>query len=124
MIWLRPANGWRILKLTCCVFLILYKKTQGGIPNEKYPISHYKKSGSSLFINGGTLTVTDSECLVEYLNKEVVRFSLRDTVVTKASPELLYEGIRLTHDGQSIDLYFPKMGKAIRELREHFHMTD
>ena len=91
---------------------------------KKYPISHYKKSGSSLFINGGTLTVTDSEYLVEYLNKEVVRFSLRDTVVTKASPELLYEGIRLTHNGQSIDLYFPKMGKTIRELREDFHMTD
>ena len=91
---------------------------------KKYPISHYKKSGSSLFVNGGTLTVTDSECLVEYLNKEVVRFSLRDTVVTKASPELLYEGIRLTHNGQSIDLYFPKMGKTIRELREHFHITD
>ena len=31
---------------------------------KKYPISHYKKSGSSLFVNGGTLTVTDSECLV------------------------------------------------------------
>ena len=91
---------------------------------KKFPISHYKKSGSSLFVNGGTLTVTDSEYLVEYLNKEVVRFSLRDTVVTKVSPELLYVGIRLTHNGQSIDLYFPKMGKAIRELREHFHITD
>ena len=91
---------------------------------KKYPISHYKKSGSSLFVNGGTLTVTDSEYLVEYLNKEVVRFSIQDTVITKANPELLYEGIRLTHNGQSIDLYFPKMGKTIRELREDFHMTD
>ena len=91
---------------------------------KKYPISHYKKNGSSLFVNGGTLTVTDSEYLVEYLNKEVVRFSIQDTVITKDSPELLYEGIRLTHNGQSIDLYFPKMGKTIRELREHFHMTD
>ena len=91
---------------------------------KKYPISHYKKSGSSLFVNGGTLTVTDSEYLVEYLNKEVVRFSIQDTVITKANPELFYEGIRLTHNGQSIDLYFPKIGKTIRELREDFHMTD
>jgi hypothetical protein len=91
---------------------------------KKYPISHYKKSGSSLFVNGGTLIITDSEYLVEYLNKEVVRFSLRDTVVTKVSPELLYEGIRLTHDCQSIDLYFPKMGKTIREVREYFYMND
>ena len=88
------------------------------------PISHYKKGGSSLFINGGSLTVTDSEYLVEYLNKEVARFSVRDTVVTKASPELLYEGIRLTHNGQSIDLYFPKVGKTIREVREQFSMND
>jgi hypothetical protein len=50
---------------------------------KKYPISHYKKSGSSLFVNGGTLTVTDSEYLVEYLNKEVVRFSIQDTLVQK-----------------------------------------
>ena len=91
---------------------------------KKFPISHYKKSGSSLFVNGGTLTVTDSEYLVEYLNKEVVRFSIQDTVITNANPELLYEGIRLTHNGQSIDLYFPKMGKTIREIREDFHMTD
>ena len=91
---------------------------------KKFPISHYKKSSSSLFVNGGTLTVTDSEYLVEYLNKEMVCFSIQDTVITKANPELLYEGIRLTHNGQSIDLYFPKMGKTIRELREDFHMTD
>ena len=89
---------------------------------KQFPISHYKRSGSSLFVNGGTLTVTDNEYLVEYLTKEVVCFSVRDAVVTKASPELLYEGIRLTQADQHIDLYFPKVGRTIREINEFFHI--
>ena len=89
---------------------------------ERFPISHYKKSGSSIFVNGGTLTVTEGEYIVEYLKKEVARFSVQNTTVTKAPVELLYEGIRLTEGRASIDLYFLKTGNTATAIRDHFHI--
>ncbi len=89
---------------------------------ENFPIAHYKKSGSSMFVNGGTLTVTAGEYIVEYLKKEVVRFSVQGATVTKAPVELLYEGIRLTEGRASIDLYFLKAGNTAKAIREHFHI--
>lgn len=64
--------------------------------------------GSTLFINGGTLTVSDTEYIIHYMSKEVVRFSAAETTVTKASPEFLYEGIKLSDSSASIEMYFPK----------------
>lgn len=75
---------------------------------ELYRIAHYKKEGSALFINGGTLTVTDTEYIVHYMSKEVVRFSAAETTVTKASPDFLYEGIKLSNSSASIEMYFFK----------------
>ena len=89
---------------------------------KKYPISHYKKSGSSLFVNGGTLTVTDSEYIIKYLNKEVIRFSRQNAVITKAPDELLHEGIRLSEESASIDLFFLKTGKTAKAIHECFHI--
>lgn len=85
-----------------------------------YPIAHYKKSGSSVFVNGGTLTVTDADCIIEHMKKEVARFAIGEMKVTKAPAELLYEGIRLSDSKQSIDLYFLKGSRTAKEIRKSF----
>ena len=73
-----------------------------------YPIAHYKKVGSDLFVNGGKLTISDAEYIVQYLFKEVARFSAGETTVTRASEQMLYDGIKLEDDKTSIELYFAK----------------
>lgn len=83
-----------------------------------YPIAHYKRGGSDLFVNGGKLTISDTEYAVHYLFKEVACFSAAETTVTKVTGQMLYDGIRLTDGKASIELYFTK--KAAEELSELF----
>lgn len=85
-----------------------------------YPIAHYKKGGSDLFVNGGKLTISDAEYTVQYLFKEVARFSAEETTVTRASEQMLYEGIKLADDKTSIELYFTK--KTAEELWKLFKL--
>ena len=85
-----------------------------------YPIAHYKKVGSDLFINGGKLTISDAEYAVHYLFKEVARFSAGETTVSKASGQMLYDGIKLADEKASIELYFTK--KTSEELLEFFKL--
>lgn len=75
---------------------------------EKFQIAHYKKGDSTLYINGGTLTVSDTEYIVHYMFKEAARFAAENTTVTKAPSEPLYDGITLTDGNTSIDLHFFK----------------
>lgn len=82
----------------------------------QYPIAHYKKPGYPMFLNGGTLTLTESECIVSYLKKEAARFSLAEVRAEKAPSELLYDGIRLTDGKESIDLYFLKGSKTWKQI--------
>lgn len=85
-----------------------------------YPIAHYKKGGSDLFVNGGKLTITDVEYTVQYLFKEVARFSAGETTVTRASEQMLYDGIKLEDEKASIELYFAK--KTAEELWKLFKL--
>ena len=85
-----------------------------------YPIMHYKKGGSDLFVNGGKLTISEKEYAVHYLFKEVARFSAAETTVTKASWQMLYDGIKLTDGKASIELYFAK--ETAEELWELFKL--
>ena len=87
---------------------------------EKYPIAHYKLGNSGLFINGGVLTITDSECIVSYLKKEVVRLVLTEAKAETIPSELFHEGIRLTDSKSSIDLYFLKSSKMCKQVKELF----
>ena len=85
-----------------------------------YTIAHYKKGGSDLFMNGGKLTISDSEYTVHYLFKEVARFSAGETTVTRASGQMMYDGIKLADENASIELYFSK--KTAEELWEFFKL--
>lgn len=85
-----------------------------------YPIAHYKKGGADLFINGGKLTISDADYTVHYLFKEVARFSAGDTTVTRASGQMLYDGIKLADENESIELYFAK--KTAEELWAFFKL--
>lgn len=87
---------------------------------ERFTISHYKMDGSSMFVNGGTLAVTDGEYIIEYGKKEVARFSSADTTVSKAASELLYDGIRLRDKTQSVSLSFLKGSGTLKAVRAYF----
>ena len=89
---------------------------------ERCTIAHYKKQGSSMYVNGGTLTVTDTDCIIEYMKREIARFSMKETRAEIAPSELLYEGIRLSDGRHSIDIYFQKGSKSIKAVREHFNI--
>ena len=77
---------------------------------QKTSIHHYRHDGSSMIVNGGTLTVTETDYLVTNFGKEVVRFPIAETSACKGSSELLYEVVKLRYGSESIELFFLKLG--------------
>ena len=53
---------------------------------EKFKISHYQKSGSMWFTNGGKLIVTANEYIVKYLFQTVARFEIDKTIARSCQP--------------------------------------
>lgn len=72
----------------------------------KFPIAHYQKNGSTLFINGGTLIVTDTEYRIKSWFRTVARFPRYETVIAPAPSIQLYEGFTFTHNATCLHLYF------------------
>ena len=82
---------------------------------QKISVHHYRLGGSAVIVNGGTLTVTETDYLVTSFGKEIVRFPISETSVQKGTSELLYEVIKLTCGTEYIELFFLKLnaGKTL-----------
>lgn len=86
----------------------------------KYRITHYKKTNSFLFTNGGILIVTDNEYIVKYLFWTVAKFDADKTAASKIPSIANHRGIRLADGVNSIDLYF--FAKTAEELYNVFNI--
>ena len=75
---------------------------------EKFKITHYQKSGSMWFTNGGKFIITENEYIVKYLFQTVVRFEIDKTKASCIPANPINKGIRLTDGVKEIDLYFFK----------------
>ena len=85
---------------------------------ETYKITHYQKSGSMWFTNGGKLIITEREYIVKYLFQTVAKFEIDKTVASRLSANPINVGISLTDGINSIDLYFFK--KTAEKLYDRF----
>ena len=75
---------------------------------ETYKITHYQKSGSMWFTNGGKLIITEREYIVKYLFQTVAKFEIDKTVASRLSANPINAGISLSDGVKSINLYFFK----------------
>ena len=75
---------------------------------ETYKITHYQKSGSMWFTNGGKLIITEREYIVKYLFQTVAKFEIDKTVASRLSANPINGGISLSDGVKSINLYFFK----------------
>ena len=71
-------------------------------------ITHYQKSGSMWFTNGGKLIITEREYIVKYLFQTVAKFEIDKTVASRLSANPINVGISLSDGVKSINLYFFK----------------
>ena len=79
----------------------------------KFRITHYSKQGS-WFSNGGTLIITDNECIIKYLFWKVAKFDISKTLISRISDAIFAKGIKLDDGSKSIELYFfPKTAEKI-----------
>ena len=75
---------------------------------ETYKITHYQKSGSMWFTNGGKLIITEREYIVKYLFQTVAKFEIDKTVASRLTANPINVGISLSDGVKSINLYFFK----------------
>ena len=83
----------------------------------KFTVSHYKKANSALFVNGGRLTVTDTEYVLKCLFWTVARFSIDNVYIHRIPNYAFFNGIRIVGKTGSFDLYFyPSTAKRLFAL--------
>lgn len=76
---------------------------------EKIKVTHYQKSGSIWYTDGGKLIITEKEYIVKYLFHTVARFEIEKTIATQIPTSIqLNMGIQLCDGTKEIDLYFFK----------------
>ena len=81
---------------------------------EKFGITHYQKSGSMWFINGGKFIITENEYIVKYLFQTVARLEIDKTIASRIPANSINKGIHLNDCVKEIDLYFS--GKTVDKL--------